>query len=105
MVTRTPLPASSFRSPLLKLVVLLSYGPSLVLSLVGGWRYRRAGWPYVLTWLPAVYFTLLHIVFVGSIRYREPAVLALMPLAAGVLARVPPHEVQTRAGATVAQVA
>jgi hypothetical protein len=95
----------AFRSPLLKLVVLVSYAPVLVLSLVGAWRYRRGGWPYTLPWLPAVYFTLLHIVFVGSIRYREPAVLAFMPLAAGVLARVPSQEVQTRAATTVGQAA
>jgi 4-amino-4-deoxy-L-arabinose transferase-like glycosyltransferase len=95
----------AFRSPLLKLVVLVSYVPILVLSIVGALRFRGGGWPYALPWLPAVYFTLLHIVFVGSIRYREPAVLALMPLAAGVLARVPPHAVQTRAGASVGQVA
>jgi 4-amino-4-deoxy-L-arabinose transferase-like glycosyltransferase len=66
----------AFRSQSLRLVVLLSYGPVLLLALVGAWRYRLGGWPYVLPWLPAVYFTLLHIVFVGSIRYREPAVLA-----------------------------
>lgn len=84
----------AFRSPLLRWVVLLSYGPLLLLALVGAWRYRRGGWPYVLPWLPAVYFTLLHIVFVGSIRYREPAVLAFMPLAAGVLARASPQLVQ-----------
>jgi hypothetical protein len=40
----------------------------------------------VLAWLPAVYLSLVHVVFVGSIRYREPAMLAMTVLAAGVLA-------------------
>ena len=40
----------------------------------------------VLPWLPAVYVTLMHVVFIGSMRYREPAMMAFAVLAAGVLA-------------------
>ena len=64
-------------------VLLVGYAPLLVVGLYGAWRYSRRGWPYVLCWLPAVYFTALHMVFVGSIRYRQPAMLALIVLAAG----------------------
>ena len=68
------------------MVVAASYLPVMFLALVGAWRTFRRGWPYVLCWLPAVYFTLLHMVFVGSIRYRQPAMLGLIVLAAGVIA-------------------
>jgi 4-amino-4-deoxy-L-arabinose transferase-like glycosyltransferase len=70
---------------LAKLVMLLAYVPLLILAIVGAWRTRRAGWPYVLCWLPAVYFTALHMVFVSSIRYREPAMLAMLVLSAATL--------------------
>jgi len=86
------------RSWPLRFVVVFTFVPLLVLSLAGAWRFSAAGWPYVLAWLPAVYFTLLHVVFVGSIRYREPALLAMLPLAAGVLARASPALVSASRG-------
>jgi len=47
----------------------------LVAAAVGLWR-TRAKWKlHLLLWLPVVYFTLVHCVFVGSLRYRVP----LMP--------------------------
>jgi len=67
----------------IRLVVFFTYTPLLFLAIIGGWRTVRRGWPYVLCWLPAVYLTLLHMVFVSSIRYRDPAMLALLALAAG----------------------
>jgi len=79
------------RSWPIRLAILFTYLPLLLLSLLGAWRYAAAGWPYMLCWLPAVYLTLLHVVFVGSIRYREPAMLALLPLAAGVLMGTAPR--------------
>ncbi len=82
---------SSLRSWPLRLVVLVTYVPLLTLGLIGVWRYTSHGWPYVLAWLPAVYFTLLHTVFVSSIRYREPAMLALVVLAAAVLVSAVPR--------------
>ncbi len=69
----------------IRLAVLVSYVPVMVLAFVGAYRTIHRGWPYVLCWLPAGYFTLLHVVFVSSIRYRQPAMLALMVLAAGTI--------------------
>ena len=67
----------------IRLAVLFTYTPLLIFAIIGAWRTLDRGWPYLLCWLPAVYFTLLHTVFVSSIRYREPAMLALLALAAG----------------------
>lgn len=57
----------------------------LVAAIIGIVRHRRAG----LTWLgvmvlllPAVYLTLLHCLFVGSVRYRLPAMPMIEVLAA-----------------------
>jgi 4-amino-4-deoxy-L-arabinose transferase-like glycosyltransferase len=72
----------------IRLAILATYVPLLVCSIAGAWKYSRRGWPYVLAWLPAVYLSLLHMVFVSSIRYREPAMLALIVLAAGFVAEL-----------------
>jgi hypothetical protein len=66
----------------LRMVVLFTYPPLLIFAIIGAWRTFDVGWPYRLCWLPAVYFTLLHTIFVSSLRYREPAMLALLALAA-----------------------
>ncbi len=68
------------------LAVFFTYTPLLIFAIIGVWRTLGRGWPYVLCWLPAVYLTLLHLVFVSSLRYREPAMLALLALAAGGIA-------------------
>ncbi len=73
---------AQFRSWPLRLAVLVTYGPVLVLAIVGAWRFRRRGWSTAICWLPAAYLTLMHMVFVSSLRYREPPLLALLVLAA-----------------------
>lgn len=76
----------SLRGWRMRACVALGFTPLLVLGIWGAWKYGRRGWPYVLCFLPAIYFTCLHMIFVGSIRYRQPAMLPLTVLAAGVLA-------------------
>lgn len=82
-----------FRRPIIATGLLLTYAPLFVLALIGAWRYARRGWPYLLCLLPAVYLTLLHMIFVSSIRYREPAMLILIVLAAAAVVnhRSPSH--------------
>ena len=69
----------------IRLAVMVTYLPVMILGAWGAWRTIGRGWPYILCWLPAVYFTLLHVVFVSSIRYRQPAMLLLIVLAAGTI--------------------
>jgi 4-amino-4-deoxy-L-arabinose transferase-like glycosyltransferase len=77
----------------IRLVVLVTYLPVMILAAMGARKTIQRGWPYVLCWLPAVYFTMLHVVFVSSIRYRQPAMLTLIVLAAGaIVARSGGHD-------------
>jgi hypothetical protein len=75
----------AFSRPAVRVAVAVTYLPLLVLGLVGAYQAIRRGWPYVLCFLPALYLTLLHMVFIGSIRYREPAMLGMIVLAAGAV--------------------
>ena len=72
-------------SLLMRMVLLVSYLPLITLAGCGLWQQRRGGWGIWLCVLPAVYFTLLHVIFVSSLRYRQPAVLTLLVLAAAAL--------------------
>ncbi len=74
----------SLQKPWFQFVLAAAYVPVVVLALAGIWHSRGCGWPCLLWALPAVYFTGLHMVFVGSIRYRQPAMLALIVPAAGL---------------------
>lgn len=53
----------------------------LILSAIGVIAFRDRWKELYIFLLPTFYFTLLHMVFVGSIRYRQPAVVALCVLA------------------------
>lgn len=85
--TWTPWPNEpSFRRWYVALPVAISYVTILTLAIIGKWRYRTQGWRMAMFWMPALYLTLLHMIFVGSIRYRQPAMLALaVPAGAAVV--------------------
>jgi hypothetical protein len=74
-----------FRSWLVRLAVFGTYTPILLLALVGAWQFRDRGRDVLLLVLPAVYFSVLHAVFIGSLRYRQPAMLTLTILAAAAI--------------------
>ncbi len=64
-------------------VVSAGWTGFLLISAVGGWWFRRrAVCSWVLLLLPVTGFTLLHTVFVGSVRYRIPIMPLVMVLSA-----------------------
>lgn len=80
--------AGEFSSPKLGVILAIGYLPLIAAAAYGAWLFARRDWPFLLCLLPAAYFTLLHMVFVSSIRYRQPALLPLMVLAAGAALHV-----------------
>jgi len=76
---------SEFRSWPVRLLVLAGYVPLLGAAICGVFAFARRGWPVALMYLPAVYFTLLHMVFASSIRYRLPPMLPLLVLSAAAV--------------------
>ena len=75
----------SLSNAAVKVAVFCTYFPVLVLGVVGVFRSYGRDFSVRLLWIPAVYITALHIVFVSSIRYRAPAMICFAVLAAWVL--------------------
>jgi 4-amino-4-deoxy-L-arabinose transferase-like glycosyltransferase len=60
----------------------LSFLPLIIFALVGAWYGRHDLWLMVLTAAPIFYFAAIHLLFVGSLRYRLPAEYPLAVLSA-----------------------
>jgi 4-amino-4-deoxy-L-arabinose transferase-like glycosyltransferase len=75
----------SFRSWPVRLAIFSAYTPILLLAIVGFWQNRRNYLGVMFLAAPAAYFTALHIIFIGSLRYRQPAMLTLAILAAAAI--------------------
>lgn len=75
-------------SPLIRAAVSLSMLSVMLLAFFGSYKlFRTQSLMLAICWSPCLYFTLLHMVFVGSVRYREPAVIVLLAVAGSTLAR------------------
>ncbi|MDA1015300.1 MAG: glycosyltransferase family 39 protein [Planctomycetota bacterium] len=76
--------ADQFQSPLLA-VLMAGWFLTVIALAVGGAVVNRSAWVLLMTIGPAVYLSSIHMLFVGSIRYRLPAEYTLAILAAAGL--------------------
>ncbi|MFH0983558.1 MAG: hypothetical protein V2A79_18745 [Planctomycetota bacterium] len=89
-----PVPnAADYRSPAVRLVSTGWMVPMLLLALAGVFVLRptataHAGGAVIYLLLPALYLSVLHMVFIGSVRYRLGAMPMLMVLAAAPVQRL-----------------
>ena len=79
--TWSPLPvARELGSDAVRWLEAIGYCAIMCFAVIGMWqcRLQLGAWLYA---MPCVYFGLLHVFFIGSVRYRQPAVLAICVLA------------------------
>lgn len=81
----TPLGNNAEVSGKMGVVTALGYLPIVLAGLLAVVLSARRMWVTMLLALPIFYFCCLHMVFVSSIRYRQPPMLALAVLSAGLL--------------------
>ncbi len=80
--TWSPLPtAEQIGNRFVRYGEAIGYVTIAILGLVGWWRMKERGWQVAIFVLPCLYFGALHSIFIGSVRYRQPAILALCVLA------------------------
>ena len=83
----TPLPNSAeIGSAPIRYGIAAFFIPLIVFGLWGAFRFRRDFVAVIVCVGPVVYYTLLHMVFVGSIRYRQPPMMTMLILAAAIIA-------------------
>lgn len=87
--TWSPLPhAEGYRGGVTAFAAALWTGLILAAAVVGWWTHRRCVAIWVLLLLPVFVTTAVHMVFVGSVRYRVPVMPMLAVLAGAGIARI-----------------
>jgi len=93
----SPAPGSAqFGDFRIRLIGWITVLPLFALAAVGAWAARNQWWLLILTGSPILYFAGLHLLFVGSLRYRLPAEYPLSVLAAFGLSQVWPSKSHSR---------
>lgn len=74
--------ARGYANPVINLVLTLWYVPLFILAIMGLFRYPIKTPLFGILLVPIVYFTCMHAVFIGSVRYRVPVIPLVVVLAA-----------------------
>ena len=77
--------ADQFNSAWHKLAVSAFFVPLIAGAVWGTWINRKQPWTWLVTIAPIIYFSAIHSVFVGSLRYRLPAEYPMCVMAAAAI--------------------